>query len=106
MGSHQLKINLLGTSFTIQSDESQEYMDQLLRHYKKKVEETRNTVGVTDPLKLSILSGLFLVDDLYKAPAGQDTPRGNGGMDPRESAEAEKITRRLIENMERELNKY
>lgn len=94
MAETELQITLLGTSFSIKSDESREYMEQVVRHYTKKLEDTRRGVSIEDPLKLAIITGLFLADDFYKVYSDQK------GMNPQESIEAERITRELIENMD------
>ena len=66
MNRNQLKIDLLGTSFTITTGDDPEYIEQILDILKEKIQETRNRFPVQDPLKLSIITSLFLVEELMK----------------------------------------
>ena len=61
-----LKIDLLGTNFSINSNENTEYLQKLLVYYKRIAENAQNIGGSKDPLKTSILAGLMLCDELYQ----------------------------------------
>lgn len=60
------QIKLLGTSFTLKADEDPEYLKQVIWNLKKKVEEIQGSVTIHDPLKIAILAGLSLSDELLK----------------------------------------
>ncbi len=62
-----LNINLLGTSFELESDQKDEYLQALYGYYISVVEKARATANVEDPLKLSIVAGLLLSDEVFKA---------------------------------------
>ncbi|CEM63319.1 cell division protein ZapA [Treponema phagedenis] len=66
MDKGQLKIDLLGASFTIQADEDSVYLDSLYMHYKAVVSQVEQNSGVKDPLKVAIISGILLADELQK----------------------------------------
>jgi cell division protein ZapA (FtsZ GTPase activity inhibitor) len=66
MNKHQLRIDILGTSFTIQSDERPEYLRALYDYFKKKVSDAKFGSDVNDPLKISILACLNCIDELFK----------------------------------------
>jgi cell division protein ZapA len=73
MAVQTLKIELLGTSFTIQTDESREYMDEILAHIKKRTEDVQRATRVGDPLKASLLTNVYLVDELFRERARLST---------------------------------
>jgi len=66
MAKGNLQIDLLGTSFAIQADEKPEYLNALYSHYKKTISQIENTSGLTEPLKVAIIAGILLADELYK----------------------------------------
>lgn len=57
-------IKVLGASFSIQTDESREYMDSLLSELERRLLSLSEATKVSDPLKLSILASITLLDDL------------------------------------------
>lgn len=57
---------MLGTSFSAQAAEDDNYLQKLLFYYKQVTESVEHSAGISDPLKISILSGIALVDELYK----------------------------------------
>lgn len=66
MSREGLRIDLLGTSFTIKSDQEQAYLRRLLDRYKQVIEDTRAGTGLIDPLKISIVAGIVLCDEIEK----------------------------------------
>ncbi|MFP4643503.1 MAG: cell division protein ZapA [Spirochaetales bacterium] len=61
-----MRIDLLGTSFTIQSDENPAYLRNLVGYYRDKLAEVRQSVNTSDDLKIAILGALTVVDELFK----------------------------------------
>ena len=57
-------IKVLGASFSIQTDESREYMEALLSELERRLESLSSATKVSDPLKLSILANITLLDEL------------------------------------------
>jgi mannose-6-phosphate isomerase len=66
MPQSNLRIEVLGASFTISADEEEAYLEQLLGDYYRKVEDTQRSTGIKDPLKIAILTGFLLCDELHK----------------------------------------
>jgi mannose-6-phosphate isomerase len=64
---NNLHIDVLGTSITISADEDREYLEALLETYKKYVESTRISSGLKDPLKIAVLTGFLLCEEVRKA---------------------------------------
>jgi len=66
MAVETVRVELLGASFVIQTDESREYVESLIAYLGSKIETVKSSSKVDDPLKASILAGIFLVDELYR----------------------------------------
>ena len=62
----KLKIEMLGTSFTIQANEDNEYLEKLLGYYKRITEDVNKIDSIKNPLQTAILSGIMICDELYK----------------------------------------
>lgn len=86
MEKSSLHFNLLGTSFSIAADEDSNYLETLLNRYKIILENTKKSTGVNDPLKLAILTGFLLCDEIEKIKHGDNS----------EDKEAEQRTLNMI----------
>ena len=86
MEKSNLHIQLLGTSFSIAADEDKVYLEKLLIKYKNVLDNTQNATGVDDPLKLAILTGFLLCDEIEKIKLEEH----------REGLEAEQLTLNMI----------
>lgn len=62
----KLKIELLGETFSIQANENEEYLEKLLDYYRQITKDVEQIDSVNSPLQIAILSGIMLVDELYK----------------------------------------
>jgi cell division protein ZapA (FtsZ GTPase activity inhibitor) len=65
-GPHDLLINVLGASFSITAGEDPSYLDEVLAQYKVAVANTQGISGMKDPLKVAILTGFLLCDEINK----------------------------------------
>jgi len=90
-----LQIDLLGTSFTIQADETPDYLAAIFAHYKKTVSQIETRSGLTEPLKIAIIAGILLSDELYK-----EKMRQSGQISSTDLVEAEKIALGMISRIE------
>jgi cell division protein ZapA len=76
VAKHLAEIDILGSSFTIKSDESTEHLAQLIEHFSNRVAEARRAMPQADSLRVAIVSGLNITDELFKARrAAADTQR-------------------------------
>jgi len=87
MEGDPVRIHLLGTSFTIKTNENPEYVQQLVHKVEKRFEQIRRSMGVTDPLRTAIISSILTVDELQRLQ--------------QQSVEAESVTMDLIELIDR-----
>ena len=91
MAKSDLRIDVLGTDFTISTGEEAEYLNKLLEKYRRTIENVKNKSGLKDPLKIAVLTGFLLSDDLEKAEtAGKE----------KDNTEAEQITMNMILRLE------
>ena len=104
----KLQINLLDTSFTIQANEDEEYLNKLLGYYSRIVKDVSQIESVKTPLQTSILAGIMLCDELYKeksnAVAKEKMQNGQVKvLDDEESDELERRTIAMIDKINRVL---
>ena len=92
MPKSELRIDILGTSLSISTDEEPEYLDLLLDKYHSAVENVQRKTGLKDPLKTAILTGFLLCDELEKA--GKVTVKND------EPIEAEQLTLGMISRLD------
>jgi cell division protein ZapA (FtsZ GTPase activity inhibitor) len=107
-----LRIDILGTSFAIAADEDPAYLESLLNQYRIVIENTRKAARIEDPLKIAIIAGFLLCDEIQKTRKAQEsggrTGQGLGAADfsgEADSREAEKLTNELIIRLDEALNK-
>ena len=83
---------MLGTSITIATDEEQGHLDSLLAKYRGAVENVEKISGLNDPLKIAILTGFLLCDDIEKMSTSKDNKFEQG--------KAEQLTLGMISRLE------
>ncbi len=72
MEKRQLRIDVLGASFVIQSDESAEHLNRLSAYVKNKIEEVRKRYTFAEPLTVAVLAALNIADDMFKVREGKE----------------------------------
>ncbi len=99
MMKNQLKFEILGTKFVIQSGDDPEYLERIARYLGNKINEVKNNTTITEPFKLAVLASLNIVDELFKSRAGS----GSESPSDLNSLELEEMTRRMISKIEKNL---
>jgi mannose-6-phosphate isomerase len=92
MENGDLRINVLGTVITISANEEPEYLEMLLDKYRRTIENVQRISGLKDPLKIAVLTGYLLCDDLQKAGIAAREEKG--------ASEAEELTLGMISRLE------
>lgn len=59
-----VEIKELGTSFKIQIDENPKYMAEILEYLHTVIEKIEKSTGMQDPLKISLLTSIYVIDEL------------------------------------------
>jgi len=97
MKKSSLHFKLLGTSFSIAADEDNVYLESLLSKYKSVLENTQKATGVNDPLKLAILTGFLLCDEINKLKQQAEEDQSNADAQRAdEEHELDRIAKNLI----------
>ncbi len=73
--SQTTHIEILGQSFSLKSDDSPEYIQGLADELKQRYARISARMNVADPLRVAILAGLFLLDDVKKSGGAHQTRR-------------------------------
>jgi cell division protein ZapA len=94
MEKRQLKVDFLGTSFVIQSDESAEHLARLSGYVKSRVEEVRKRYPFAEPLTVAVLAALNIADEMFKLREGRE---------PAETSEIVNVAERLISSIDDDL---
>ena len=92
----QLKLDVLGASFSITADEDEAYMNRVLCQYQAAVNNTQKISGISEPLNVAILTGFLLCDEINKMK--QQTEN--------ESTEAKERTMNIIAALDQALKGY
>ncbi|MCQ2575971.1 MAG: cell division protein ZapA [Treponema sp.] len=92
----KLNINLLNTSFTIQANEDDEYLQKLLGYYSRIVADVSNIDSIKNPLQTSILAGIMLCDELYKEKTNLIALKKGKNIPVNETEDYEELERRTI----------
>lgn len=93
MAKGNLQIDLLGTSFAIQADEKDEYLSALYHHYKKTVAQIEQTSSLNDPLRIAIIAGILISDELYKEKLKHSDQKSSIDLEQAERMALEMISR-------------
>jgi cell division protein ZapA (FtsZ GTPase activity inhibitor) len=85
-----VEVNILGSTFTIQSRYDPRYLDEVITYLKERVREIQASSGARDPLKIALLAALNVVDELLRKRQ-------------EDSREIEQLTEKLIERIDESL---
>lgn len=99
MAIETVRVELLGASFAIQTDESHEYVESLIAYLGSKIETVKVSSKVDDPLKASILAGIFLVDELYRERVDASIRTGLAAPDIDAGAVAERLIAKIDDTL-------
>ncbi len=104
----KLNIDILGTSFSIEAKEDNEYLNKLLSYYTQVTKEVKLMAHNTDPKKVAILTGIMICDELFKDRAKAEEVKKHLEMHTGENPElqkdlheVERITLKMIQDLDR-----
>jgi cell division protein ZapA (FtsZ GTPase activity inhibitor) len=98
MIKNSLTVNILGSSFTIQSNGELQHLQRVVDYLEQKVGEIQRKYAESvtqDPVKISLLAGLNAIDELLR---GQGVEAAAG-----DAVELQRITERLIDRIDESL---
>jgi cell division protein ZapA len=100
MAVETIRVEMLGASFTIQTDESREYVESILAYLGTKVDKVSSSSHVDDPLKAAILAGVYIIDELFRERVENSVSTGLSGKDHDEiSAVAQRLIARIDDTL-------
>jgi cell division protein ZapA (FtsZ GTPase activity inhibitor) len=104
MAANDLRLDILGASFSITADEDPAYLEAIFNQYRTAVENTRAISGMKDPLKIAVLTGFLLCDEINKArlQAGEEREQAEARR-AGEDRELEQRTLNLIARLDQAL---
>lgn len=70
----RMHFEILGQSFSIKTDESPEYIQDLVSELKQRYAMISGRMNVADPLRIAILASFFLLDEVKKRRAQNAQP--------------------------------
>jgi hypothetical protein len=98
---HVFNVDLLGPVFTIQTDESLDYMQSLILRLRERLGSLKGSTRVSDPLRLSVLLNITLMDELQRQK--ERFLEGGVAIDDGETEDFAVIAARLIADLDRSL---
>lgn len=102
----KLKIDMLGTSFTIQANGDDEYLEELLGYYSRITDDVLKIDSLNNPLQSAIIAGIMLCDELYKEKESKLVMEaGKGNYQPLQVTAEEKEIERRTHDMIEKINK-
>ena len=84
-------VEILGQRLSVRGRGTPEYIQQLADHLNGRIQTVREQARVFDPLRLSLLAGLHVVDELYRSREGEGAHR----VDAQVMARVDRLTERL-----------
>ncbi len=97
----RLQIDILGASFAVQASEDDIYLKKLLSYYTDIIDTIKNSSHLKDPVQISIMAGISLVDELYKEKQ-RNISYSNALSNPADE-EANKLTSEMISKLNKVL---
>jgi cell division protein ZapA (FtsZ GTPase activity inhibitor) len=103
--ANDLLINVLGTSFSITAGEDPAYLEEVLAQYQVAVANTQGISGIKDPLKIAILTGFLLCDEINKLKIQVEEDQTKTALQQQtEAQELNRITRDIIDRIDQAIN--
>jgi cell division protein ZapA (FtsZ GTPase activity inhibitor) len=93
MQANSLTIEVLGTSLSINAEEEARYLNTLLERYRASVRDTEESTGLREPLKVAILTGFLLTEQIHKL---EEQLASRQIVDQDEARKAEELTLNMI----------
>ncbi|MBQ2313956.1 MAG: cell division protein ZapA [Treponema sp.] len=97
----KLQIDMLGASFAVQAHEDDAYLKKLLNYYTEITNTIKQAGHLKDPVQISIMAGITLVDELYKEK--QRNASYSRALNNSNDAEAERLTIQMIQTIDKAL---
>ncbi|HEY7601688.1 MAG TPA: cell division protein ZapA [Methylomirabilota bacterium] len=84
-------VEILGQRLSVRGRGTPEYIHELADYLNERIETVREQARVFDPLRLSLLAGLHVVDELYRCRETAGGPKADGEL----LARVDRLSQRL-----------
>jgi len=84
-------VEILGQRLSVRGRGTPEYIQELAEYLNGRIQTVREQARVFDPLRLSLLAGLHVVDELYRSREAENARQ----VDPQLLARVDRMTERL-----------
>ena len=91
MAEGRADVEILGQRLSVRGRGTPEYIHELAEYLNGRIQTVREQARVFDPLRLSLLAGLHVVDELYRSREAESARR----VDPQLLARIDGMTERL-----------
>ena len=103
-----IHINILGTLFSLKSEEDLPYLEKIRDYYKSVCDEIQKSDGIQDQKQAAVLAGILIADKLYKEKqksldAREAAKNGAGESDPLADLETDRLAKSMIAKIEKAL---
>ncbi|MBQ2600766.1 MAG: cell division protein ZapA [Treponema sp.] len=95
----KIQVNMLGTKFTVRGNEDEAHLNRLYSYYKEITQTIQISKKLDNPLQISILAGITLVDELLKEKT-QNIVNSKSSSDAVEGRIAERLTSDMISKID------
>ncbi len=82
-----VKVNIFGSEYAIRGDANDVYIQTLAKYVDEKMKDIAQSTHLTSPLKISILAGINLADEVYRLR--KQRGKASPAEDPAEFAQGE-----------------
>ncbi len=100
MSLNTFNVDLIGPTFAIHTDESLDYMQSLVARLRDRLGSIKASTKVSDPLKLTILLCVTLMDELVR----ERSRGGEGKLEAVREEEFSALAARLIADLDKSLD--
>lgn len=97
MDEDVIQIKILDTNLTVKTGTHPDYVKKVVHYYQSKLAETEDRNPVQDPVKLSLLTGLNIIDELFKLKA--DRGQNGDSYSNINNEDYEELTQEMIESL-------
>lgn len=95
----KIQVDMLGAKFSIRGDEDDAYLNKLYSYYKEIIGTIQQKKKLDNPLQVSILAGITLVDELLKEKT-QNIVNKESSLDRDKIQIAQKMTSDMIKQID------
>ncbi|MBQ5399753.1 MAG: cell division protein ZapA [Treponema sp.] len=95
----KIQIDMLGARFVVRANEDEAYLNKIYSYYKDITRTIQVNKNLDNPLQISILAGITLVDELLKEKS-QNVINRETGMDRDKIQMAEKLANEMISQID------